>query len=144
MDPADISQKIRGFVRFKLVEGGEAPENEDRLVINALAVAWADAVREEWQNWLKANPLLADAYEVAMVLMREDGYTEEIGDPICGLPGAEPLVATVDGKKAVCYDRSMANATPLSAIYVNKVKAVVDAVEKVQADRQKAQEDPTQ
>ena len=60
-------------------------------------------------------------------------------DPVCGLPGVEPMVATVDGKKAVCYERSMVNATPLSAIYVNKVKQVVDAVEEVQAAKAKAE-----
>ena len=143
MNPTDISQKIRNFVRFKLVEvdpnsGGQ--DTEDRQVIIALAVAWADAVRDEWQNWIKANPLLQDAYAVALVLMREDGYDEHLGDPVCGLPGVEAMVANVDGRKCVCYERSIGNATPLSAIYVNKVKAVVDAVERVQAETEKVDE----
>ena len=113
MNPTDISQKIRNFVRFKLVEvdpnsGGQ--DTEDRQVIIALAVAWADAVRDEWQNWIKANPLLQDAYAVALVLMREDGYDEHLGDPVCGLPGVEAMVANVDGRKCVCYERSIGNA----------------------------------
>ena len=144
LDPVDISQKIRNFVRFKLVEGGEDdPTNGgqfpvDRQVVSALAIAWADAVRDEWQNWIKANPLLQDAYAVALVLMREDGYTESLGDPVVGWPGYEPCVANVDGRKCVCYEQAMINATPLSAIYVNKVKTVVDAVEKVEAEKAKA------
>ena len=50
------------------------------------------------------------------------------------------MVANVDGRKCVCYERSIGNATPLSAIYVNKVKAVVDAVERVQAEKEKVDE----
>ena len=144
MNPAEISQKIRNFVRFKLVEGGEEDPTcggqspVDRQVVSALAVAWADAVREEWQNWVKANPLLQDAYAVALVLMREDRYAEG-QDPVCGLPGVEPMHAMVDGRKCTAFEMSMVNATPLSAIYVNKVKQVVVAVEEVTAAKAAAE-----
>lgn len=101
-----------------------------RVLANTLHVAWADAVRAEWQAFVDADPELKAQHAVALELMREEGYTME-QDPVCGQPGLKPYVAIVDGKEAVCFDWSMTQATPLSAIYTNKVRIVQSAAARV-------------
>lgn len=92
--------------------------------------AWANAVRAEWRGYVDANPELKAQHAVALELMREDGYTMD-PEPVCGLPGIKQTVAYVEGKEAVCYDHSMRQATPLSAIYTSKVRVVQSAAARV-------------
>ena len=133
MDYKTASENIRVFVRT--IARGMADENQgqtiDRLVINALQIAWGDAIRDQWNGFCEVNQELKVQVAVARVLMTEAGYTE--GDPICGPPGVEPFICMFDGKKAVCYDYSMVNAMPLSAIFANKVADVMNAAAKVAA-----------
>lgn len=109
------------------------PDTVDREVVKLLQIAWAESVRAEWQAFVDVDPELKAQHAVAKELMIEDGYT--MGqEPICGLPGVKPMVAIVDGKEAVCIDYSMAQVTPLSAIYVNKVRIVQSAAARVSKD----------
>lgn len=129
IDYRKASQEVLEAVRGLLVAGDvdtAQGETVERVVVKLLGLAWANAVRAEWQAFVDADPELKAQHAVAKELMREDGYTME-QDPICGLPGAKPMVAIVDGKEAVCLDHSMAQVTPLSAIYVNKVRIVQSA-----------------
>lgn len=96
----------------------------------ALGLLWANAVRAEWLAFVEKDPELKAQHAVALELMREDGYTME-PDPVCGLPGAKAPVAIVDGKEAICYSWAMGQASPLSAIYTNKVRTVQSAAARV-------------
>ena len=103
----------------------------DRAVVVALLLAYFDAVRVEWTNWCEANPELKGHIAVAKELMRDAGYGDM--DPICGLLGVKPYIAKVDGLEAVSFEHSMVNPMPLSAIFLNKVREVMDAAAKVAA-----------
>lgn len=109
--------------------GANDGETVDRAVVRMLAVMWADAVRAEWQSFVDADPELKAQHAVGKELMRADGF--DVADSICGLPGHKPFVAVVDGKEAVCYDWSMRQVTPLSAIYTDKVRTVQNAAARV-------------
>lgn len=121
----DVLDMVRAVATVNGVDTAQG-ETIDRATVKLLSIAWGDAVRAEWQAFVDADPELKAQHAVAKELMREDGYTME-PEPICGLPGAAPLVAKVDGLDAVCFDHSMAQVTPLSAIYVNKVRIVQSA-----------------
>lgn len=110
--------------------GGNNGETIDRTVVRMLTVMWADAVRAEWRAFVDADPQLKAQHAVALELMREDGYTMD-DEPVCSLPGAKPMVAIVDGKEAICFDRSIMQVTPLSAIYTSKVRVVQSAAARV-------------
>ena len=141
VDISDLSAKVRAGATALISKSFEVPTDfnpaltPERQLIAVLALAWVEAVQAEWQKWVADHPGLQEAYETAVVMMREDGYD---GDPVCGLLGVDPSYAMVDGKKAVSFQHSMPQALPLSAIYLDKVKAVVDAVEKVAAARRAA------
>lgn len=94
------------------------------------AAAWANAVRAEWSAYVEANPELKAMHAVAVALMVDDGYGME-PEPICSVPGQKPPIAMVDGKEAICFDWGIAQAFPLSAIYVDKVRTVQSAAARV-------------
>lgn len=138
------SNRVRAFVRDIAVQNPHPDQPESRTVIAILAQAWGAAVRVEWHDFVAADPELTAQIAVARELMRADGYTME-AEPLCGLPGIKPAVATVDGKECYCADHSMVQVTPLSAIYVNKVREVMDAAARVsQALAEEAAKDPNQ
>lgn len=119
---------LKALEKAKAAVGGQAAKP---VITPAAALdAWADAVRAEWLAYVDADPELKAQHAVAKELMIEDGYGME-PEPVCGLPGVKPTVAIVDGKEAVCFDHSMRQATPLSAIYTNKVRTVQSAAARV-------------
>lgn len=125
MDYKLASEKILAFAKTISWAEGELPDNvmPDRAVVMCLQIAWCDSVRDEWQHTLDQHPELKPIAEVAKQLMLEDRYD---GDPICGVLGAKPMVAVVDGKETVSFEHSMGAAMPLSAIYANKVSAAME------------------
>ena len=136
MDIKAASEKIRALAKSVATEGIEQVDKDqgttvERLTINALQVAWADAIRDQWNGFCEANPELKAQVAVARELMADAAYPD--GDPVCGPPCVEAFIAMVDGKKAVCYDYSMVNAMPLSAIFANRVSEVMNAAAKVSA-----------
>lgn len=127
----DPNTKVLEAVRaIAEAHGANNGETVDHMVIRMLAVAWGNAVRAEWQAFVDADPDLKAQHAVAEELRREDGYTME-QDPICMVPGTKPSVAVFEGKEIVCIDYSMTQVTPLSAIYVNKVRIVQSAAARV-------------
>ena len=136
MDLAAASEKIRALAKSIATEfmAGVADNNGatvERLAINALQMAWGDAIRDQWNGFCEANPELKAQVAIARELMVDAGYAD--GDPICGPPGVEAYIAMVGDKKAVCYEFSIVNAMPLSAIFANRVSEVMDAAAKVSA-----------
>ena len=135
MDYAAASAKIRAFVKALAEEPGAIddtmmpPLTVDRAIINSLQLAWCDAVRDEWGHFCEVSPAIKESVAIGKELMREAGYTE--GDPVCLPLGMEPWVATIDGRKAISIEHSMPAASPLSVIFANKVREVLDAKEKV-------------
>lgn len=122
-------QAVRAIVTANGVNAKQG-ETVEHAVVTILYLAWAEAIRAEWMAFVETDPELKAQHAVAVALMRDDGYTME-QEPICGLPGAKPMVAVIDGREAVCFDHSMTRATPLSAIYVNKVRVVQSAAARV-------------
>lgn len=136
MDHDIASEKLRALATELATEivldaPASTPQSLDRVVVVFLLTAYFDAVRAEWEHWCDENPQLKAQIAIAKELMRDAGYGDM--DPICGLPGVEPMVAGVDGRKAVSFEHSMSNVMPLSAIFLNKVKEVMDAADKVAA-----------
>lgn len=99
----------------------------DRGVVVILMMAMFDAIREEWKTTYTASGLEHEV-AVARKLMADDGYNNftEDDEPICGMPGQKPYVATVDGKEAVVYSQSMFGLMPLSAYFTEKVRQAID------------------
>ncbi len=122
---SDVDRVIQA-ARDLVAQGPELQQPASRSVINMLAVAWCEAVRGEWRDFVAANDELTAQIEVARELMRADGYVME-NEPICGLPGVPVQVAKFDGRDCYCIDHSMVQVTPLSAIYVNRVREVMNA-----------------
>jgi hypothetical protein len=98
-------------------------------VTRLLMVAWADAVRAEWQAHVDTVPDMAAKAAVAKELMIADGY--DMNEPIVMAPGMKPAIAPVDGKEAICVDYCMAQVSPLSALYMVKVVEALGIAEKV-------------
>lgn len=140
MTEVSMPDQVRAFA-WKVAKETGSPEQTqaavDRAVVVALQEAYFDAVRAEWQGWLEADPTMKADAEVAKQMMADAGYT---GDPICGMPGAEPMFATVDGLKSISFEHSMKGTMPLSAIFLNKVREVKDAAARVAAAQAKATE----
>jgi hypothetical protein len=128
--PSPQEQVLKAVRAIAEANGANDGESVDRMVVRMLMVAWADAVRAEWKAYVDADPELKAQHAVAGVLMSNDGYdgTEPV---VCGVPGAKPFVCVVDGKESICLDWSMRQAVPLSAIYVDKVRTVQAAAERV-------------
>lgn len=134
----DSSDKIRAFAMSLAKEGTtELTAVEiNAAVRESLLTAYFDAVRAEWVGWCEADPVLKGQLAVATKLMADAGYND---DPVCGLPGVEPMVAIVDGLKAISFEHTMRAAVmPLSAIFLNKVREVMTAAEAVTAATQSA------
>ena len=135
----DASEEIRGGVRAMIERTGFAttsiaePRTVDRAVINVLRVAYCDAVREEFENAVKAagSECVFDL-SVAKQMMKDDGF---ITNPICSIPGMKPMVAKVDLVEVVSFEDSMGLVVPLSAIYLNKVRSVTEVCAKLAKDR---------
>lgn len=157
-EPVDYkaaSEKIRAFAR-KLIEdetkdgaglpNNAAPEFErDGIYKAALQLAWCDAVREVWEGWAK-HPEVAPLMPIAKELIEKSGYPHErFHDPICMPPGMKAFIVKVDDEEAVCLDYSMGYATPLSAIYANKIRETIDLAgeyaKKIEAGKKSAQEE---
>lgn len=140
--PQDIAlDAVQAIVAF---HGANNGETVDRAVVRMLGVMWANAVRAEWMAFVDADPELKAQHAVALELMKDEGYTMDT-DPVCMLPGMKPMVAVVDGKESVCVDYCLSQVTPLSAIYVNRVRLVQSAAARV-AKRlaEEAAKDPNQ
>lgn len=100
----------------------------DRFVVSTLGWAWSEAVRAEWRNFIAqtADEELKRHAALGEKLMIEAGYgAQGMAEPICMLPGLKAMIASIDGKECLCLDASMVGATPLSAIYMNKVREAV-------------------
>jgi hypothetical protein len=127
----ELSEALRAKARELC--GTDLPEGErlDRAVIAALQMALFDAYRDEWRGWV-AELHLENELEVAKRMMRDEAYTEEMFDVICGRPGSKPQIAMVDGKEAVCFEyMATAGPMPLSAYFVDKVREAIDIAAKV-------------
>jgi hypothetical protein len=114
--------------------GGPDPDGQigltvERAAIVSLQLAWADSIRDEWETANASKPEWAAQWAVAKELMLEAGFDDR--DPICGLPGVKPMVATVDGQAAVSFEHSMVNVAPLSAIFLNKLRESLDVAARV-------------
>ena len=144
MDYKVASEKIRAFAKT-LAEAGIEDVDKDngltvgRLTVVSLQLAWADSIRDQWDGFCANNPDLKAQMVVAEQLMKDDNYTE---DPICMPPGMEPMIAMIDGKKAISLEHSMAGAMPLSAIFANKVAEVMSATARVAAAAKQAEPKP--
>jgi len=98
----------------------------DRGIVVVLMMAMFDAIREEWKATYTAAGLEHEV-AVARKIMADEGYKDPPeNEAICGMPGQEPMVCTVDGKKAVAYSHSMFGLMPLSAYFTNKVREAID------------------
>ena len=135
MDYKSASEKIRAYAKTVVQEnGGPDPDGRigltvERAAIVSLQLAWADSIRDEWEAANASKPEWAAQLAVAKEMMLEAGFYDM--DPICGLPGVKPMVATVDGQAAVSFEHSMVNVAPLSAIFFNKVRDSLDIAAKV-------------
>ena len=129
------SKNVRTFTKHLIEMNGGPDVNQgeslDRAIVKCLMMAYFDSVRDEWYDWVKADPKMISASIVARELMKNDNYNVN-DDPICGMPGVKPYICKIDDKEAICFDWSMANTVvPLSALYVNKAKEVLDIVDKM-------------
>jgi hypothetical protein len=98
----------------------------ERGVVMILTLALFDAVREEWKAAYTAAGL-ENEVTAARQLMAADGYKDPVEfEPICGMPGAKPMICKVDGKDAVAFTHSMGQMMPLSAYYTDKVREAID------------------
>jgi len=141
IDYREISKSVRLFVativRDSADENGFVDTNGtrvDRAVISSLALAWADAVRDELKNAIAGHPALVLDMEVAQQLLTASNST----DFVCMPAGMEMNYVMVDQKKAYVFEANMIYATPLSAIYLNNVREVMDAFKAVSAAKQAA------
>jgi len=135
MDYQDASKKIRDFVRTlipaddaDLMGNGTGSLSVEGIVNRALIVAWSDAVRDAWESLVAANPHLKGLNEAAKAMMAEESFQ---GDPICMPLGLKPQVATVDGQQAVCLEYGLVMGVPLSAIFTDKARELMDAAKRV-------------
>lgn len=126
---AKVLEAVRAIA---MADGVNTDQGETvaRAMVKLLGIAWCHAVRQEWQAFVDADPELQAQHAVALELMREDGFTMA-DEPICGLPGQPASVVKVDGIETVCVDYCMPQVTPLSAIYVDKVRTVQSAAARV-------------
>jgi len=135
MDYTAASAKIRAFVKAMAEEPGAVDpaqgQTVDRAILGSLQLAWCDAVRDEWEHFCEVSPAIKESVAIGKELKREAGYPES--DPVCLPLGMEPNYAMVDGRKAFSIEHSMPAATPLSVIFANKVREVLDAKEKLAA-----------
>lgn len=124
----EIAEKVRAYA-LGLVEAARIPGafnavTADRDLVNVLALAWSDAARAEWENYIAAAPPELKRYaRLGRKVMLAQGYTPE--DPICATPNQEMPYADVYGKKVVCIQYGLGMATPLSAIFTAKVIEVL-------------------
>ena len=139
IDYREISKSVRTFVativREAVNEAGYVDNNHttpDHAVVSSLALAWADAVREEFQNAISKHPDLVLDMEAAKIMLAASNSI----DFICMPPGMKPQVIMVDQKEMVCFEPNMVYATPLSAIYLNRVREVMDAFKAVNSVKQ--------
>jgi hypothetical protein len=134
VDYREISKDVRVFVAKNVRDGADENDFVDgngttvgRAIISSLALAWADAVREEFQNVISKHPDLVLDMEAAKIMLAASNSI----DFVCMPPGMKPLVIMVDQKEMVCFEPNMVYATPLSAIYLNNVREVMDAFKAV-------------
>ena len=137
MDYKSASEKLRAFAATLVEPDENQGETVDRCIAVALQQAAFDAVRDEWQNMLAANPELKRRAAIAMVVMADAGYDGI--DAICSPPGLKPMIAKVNGQECVAWDYSLGTTTPLSAIYTNAICEILDAAEKVATQLQEAE-----
>jgi hypothetical protein len=145
MDYKEASEKIITFTKALVEENkDDFPQSHfERTLSNCLQIAWADSIRAEWQKVLDANPDMKPMLAAAKEMIKLAGYDEkQFGDPICMPPGMKAMICMVDKVEAVCIDYTMSFATPLSAIYVDKVREALDIADKVKALSEKAEEKP--
>lgn len=132
---ADVSTQEQALEVVRALaeaHGANNGETIDRTVIRIAAEMWINTIRAEWQAYVDADPELKAQHEVALELMKEDGYgLDRMAEPICMLPGMKPMIAKVDNQEAVCVDYCMAQVMPLSSIYVNRVRLVQSAAARV-------------
>lgn len=131
MDYKSASEKLRAFAATIVEPDANQGETADRCIAVALQQAAFDAVRDEWQHFVDADPVLKSRLAVAKELMQAESYGEL--DPICSVPGIKPMIAMVGDKEVICLDYSMKGSAPLSAIFTNRVSQVLDAAAKVEA-----------
>lgn len=140
-----VLKEVRSIVLLEDVSTHH-PDTVDREVVKLLGLAWAEAVRAEWQAFVDADPELKAQHAVALELMREDGYGEDrMPDPICMMPpGTKAFIVRFDNQETVAVDSCMAQVTPFSALYTDRVRLVQSAaarVAKAMAE-EAAKEDP--
>lgn len=121
------SLEAAGYMIVK-VGPRQGQETDARYRCRGLAIAWSEAVRAEWRDYVATDPELTAQVAIAEELMRADGYTS---DPVCMPVGQKPMIATVDGREAVAVDYCMGNVMPLSAIYTDRVRTVQSAAARV-------------
>jgi hypothetical protein len=104
------------------------------LVLTALRAAHFDAYRDEFKAKVEAKGAWAEL-EVAKQVMRGEGFTDEMLDLVCGIPGFKAPVATMaDGKEAVCVEYMAGlNPRPLSAYFLERVREAIEISARVGA-----------
>jgi hypothetical protein len=136
LDPKRDPQAAYAFGQSVLLEAAVAVvrqyrvlaegETEARAAANMLAVVWLQAVRNEWYQQAEQHPELKAQLDVARSMMRTERYDPE-DDLICMPVGMEAYTCGIGHKRAVCLDRAMPMAMPLSAIFTGEVIAVDEA-----------------
>jgi hypothetical protein len=130
----EISNSVRVFVaaivRDELKEG----ENVKQIVQVALSRAWQDSVRDSFLDYIGSSPKLLLDLEVAKVMLAAN----HSHDLLCLPPGMKPPVLQVDFKETISFETMMSYATPLSAIYLDRVCGVMDAFKALNNTKQAA------
>lgn len=107
---------------------GESPQ---RRRCRTLLAAWADAMRQEFYDYIEAaGSPFPERLAAARHLMAQDGYRDM--DPICSAPGMKPMIAMVGNRECISYEHSLPMALPLSSVYLATVTEVVTAMEESQ------------
>ena len=145
IDYREISKSVRIFVAAIVRESADehgwigGQTTIGRAVINSLALAWADAVREDFEKMVSTNPSLALDMEAAKVLVEKNGSHNFISLPA----GMEMAITMVGTKKAYVFEPAMVQAVPMVANYLDQVREVMDAFTAVNNAKQAEQANET-
>lgn len=133
----EISNSVRVFVaaivRDELKDDHTLPSLKGAVQV-ALARAWQDSVRDSFLEYISSSPKLLSDLEVAKVMLAAN----HSHDLLCLPPGMKPPIFQVDYKDTISFEAMMSYATPLSAIYLDRVCGVMDAFKALNVGKQAA------
>lgn len=130
----EISNSVRVFVAAIVRDELKETESIKQVVQVALSRAWQDSVRDSFLEYISTSPKLLLDLEVAKVMLAAN----HSHDLLCLPPGMKIPTFQVDFKETISFETMMSYATPLSAIYLDRVCGVMDAFKAVNSTEQAA------